>query len=648
MKQGTEPTRVRGLAAVAARVAAKVLARVVASLAVAASAAPALAQEADTSELDRLTIEDLGKVDITSVSKRAQPISGAPSSVYVITNRDIESSGVLTLPEALRLAPNLQVARQDALSYVVTARGFNSFQTANKMLVLIDGRSVYSPLFSGVFWDAQNVMLEDLDRIEVISGPGGTLWGANAMNGVVNIISRSAAETQGGLLHAAGGDREQYASARFGGRLGANGAFRVYALGFNREDAWGGPSVDEGVDGVQGGFRADWAGDVDAFTFQGDLYGYQADAGSALSAPDGNFRGGNLVARWTRQLGAASDLRLQAYYDKVERDSAGVFSAVDTYDAEAELTTRRGRHEIVSGVGYRATHDEFTNSLNPFVTDPERRWISLAHVFVQDEMALRDDLSLVAGLKLEHSSYTGAELLPNLRLAWRPSENATLWAAVSRAVRTPSRIERDLVFPGVVVNGTFDNEELVAFEAGYRGSPLPRTTLSVSMFYNLYDDLRTSEPPPTGVLPLHVGNGMNGRTWGVEAWGAYDVTPWWRLSAGASTLHKEFDLDPDSRDTSGLQAGGNDPSYQLMLRSQMQMNDRFTVDLRLRAVDDLPDPAVPAYVEAAANLSYRLTDSVSLSVTGRNLLDDHHPETGAPAERREPMRSLYAGLRWSF
>ena len=646
MRQGTQSTRAGGLVAA------------VAGLAVAMSiVAPAFAQGEEASDLDKLSLEDLGNVDITSVSKKVEPISQAPSSVYVITNRDIESSGVLTLPEALRLAPNLQVARLDSLSTVITARGFNSFETSNKMLVMIDGRSVYSPLFSGVFWEAQNVMLEDLDRIEVISGPGGTLWGANAVNGVINVISREAGETQGGLVHGAAGDREQYLSARYGGRLG-EGAFRVYAMGFNREDTWAGPTLEEGIDGVQGGFRADLGSDRDAFTLQGDLYSYSSHAASALVESEADILGGNVLGRWTRRLGESSALRVQGYVDKAERDSAQIFSSVDTYDVEADLGWRSGRHDFVAGAGFRATYDLFINNLNLFETEPQSRWISLANVFVQDDIALKDDLHLIAGLKLEHSSYSGAELLPSVRLAWRPSDTATVWAAASRAVRTPSRIERDLVasieVPGrpepivVLTNGTFDNEDVVAFEAGYRGNPLPRTTLSVAVFYNIYDDLRTTEPFVGGPGPVHVGNGMNGRTWGVEAWGAYDVASWWRLSAGVATLHKEFDLDPESGDTSGMQAAGNDPSYQLMVRSQMQINDRLTIDLRLRAVDDLPGPPVPAYVEADANLAFKVTDNVELSVTGRNLLDDHHPETGPLLTRREARRSLYAGLRLSF
>ncbi len=637
MRQGAYVTCARGLLAAAAGLALAV-----------AVAAPAAAQEEEASELDKLSIEDLGGVEIISVSKKAEPISAAPSAVYVITNRDLHSSGVLTLPEALRLAPNLQVARQDSLSHVITARGFNSFATANKMLVLIDGRSVYSTLLSGVFWEAQNVMLEDLDRIEVISGPGGTLWGTNAVNGVINVISRDARETQGGLLHGAAGDREQYLAARYGGPLGSNGAIRVYAMGFNREDTWAGPGIEEGLEGLQGGFRADWGGERDTLTLQGDIYGYGIETNSALTETLGDLTGGNVIGRWTRRFGETTALQVQAYVDKVERDSPSIFSSVVTYDLHAELGWRLGRHEIVSGAGYRAIHDDFITIPRTGAIEPESRWINLANVFVQDRIELRQDLHLTAGLKLEHSSYTGAELLPNLRLAWRPAPSATLWAAVSRAVRTPSRIERDIFIPSLIVGSGFDNETLVAYEVGYRGEPFARTTLSVSAFYNVYDDLRTTEPGPDGGFPILVANGMNGRTWGVEAWGSYDVTSWWRLSAGVSTLHKEFELDPDSQDTSNLQAAGNDPSYQLMLRSQMQVNDRVTVDLRLRAVDDLPNPAVPAYIEADANIAFKLTDNVELSVTGRNLLDDHHPETGPPDDRREARRSLYAGLRWTF
>jgi iron complex outermembrane receptor protein len=618
------------------------------------SASPALAQGQKFADLGDMTLEQLGKLQVTSVSKTAEPVSAAPASIFVITNADLESSGALTLTEALRLAPNLQVARLDDLSTVITARGFNSFETANKMLVLIDGRSVYSPLFSGVFWDAQNVMLEDLDRIEVVSGPGGTLWGANAVNGVINVISRDSHETQGGLLHAAAGDRERYLSARYGGSLGGTGAFRVYAMGFQRDDALDPPGVEEGFEGFQAGFRTDFGDASDTVTLQGDLYDHESEAESALATAGSKLRGGNLLGRWTHDFDSGASFQLQTYYDRVVRSSDRLLSQIDTYDAQAQLNWRRGAHEIVAGAGYRATYDRFDNDLNPFVTDPEARWISLADVFVQDEVALRPDLHLIAGLKLEHSSYTGAELLPNVRIAWTPSDKAMVWAAASRAVRTPSRIERDLIAPGVVANGFFDSEHLWAYEAGYRGQPFPRTSLSVSVFYNVYDDLRTNELIPgaqAGEPFIFVGNGLTARTYGVEAWGGYDVLPWWRLSAGVSALHKDLELKPGVVDFAGMAAGGNDPSFQVIARSQMSLGERVKLDLRLRAVDDLPSPPVPAYIEADASVSWRLTDAVSLSLTGRNLLHEGHLETvgtGMPDTYREAARSVYAGLRWSF
>jgi iron complex outermembrane recepter protein len=611
------------------------------------AAASAAAEVRQAPDLRELSIEDLTQVEITSVSKKAEPIGEAPSSVYVITQRDLQSSGALNLAEALRLAPNLQVARLDQLSHVITARGFNSFATANKMLVLIDGRSVYSPLLAGVFWEAQNVMLEDLDRIEVISGPGGTLWGANAVNGVINVISRDAHDTQGGLVHGAAGDREQYLSARYGGALGPSGAFRVYAMGFRRDDTVDAPGSDDRFNGFQAGFRTDLGGARDAVTVQGDAYSHTSHADSGAFDDQADLTGGNILARWTRRLSPTSALQLQAYYDRARRSSDTVLSTVDTLDVQVQHSWLAGRHELVSGAGYRATHDDFT-ATGGFATDPQARWINLSHVFVQDEIALGRDLRLIAGLKLEHSSYSGAELLPNLRLAWTPSEHALLWAAVSRAVRTPSRFERDLVVPLTLVNGTFENEKLIAYEAGYRGSPLPRTSLSISVFYNNYTDLRTTEPDASAFLPLHIGNGMTGRTYGVEAWGSVDVMAWWRLSAGVSAMHKEFDLRAGSRDTSNMAAAGNDPSYQLMVRSQMEITDRLSLDLRARAVDDLPNPAVPAYIEADANIAYRLTDQVEVSLSGRNLLDNAHPETGEPAARGEAARSIFAGLRWTF
>jgi iron complex outermembrane recepter protein len=596
-------------------------------------------------ELRRLSIEDLANVEITSVSKRPQPLSQAPASVYVITSEDIRRSGAASIPEVLRLAPNLQVARLDAASYAISARGFNSFQAANKLLVLIDGRSVYTPLHGGVFWDQQQVMLEDIDRIEVISGPGGTLWGANAVNGVINIITKHSRETQGGLVGFQLGNLDKGASARYGGELGDNGTYRIYALGFERGDTVlpDGDSAGDDWDGIQTGFRMDLRGVDDAFTLQGDLYDNELDA-------DASNSGGNLLARWNRDLGAGSALEVQAYYDRADRSALGVDDSLETFDIEAQHTLPLGtRHEIVWGGGYRLTEDEFINRLNPFVLDPQSDTVQLGNLFVQDGITLSDDLTLTLGTKFEYSGYTGFEYLPSARLAWQVSDTALLWSAVSRAVRTPSRIDRDLTAPGILerASDSLDSEELIAYEIGYRGQPSARSSLSVSLFYNDYDDLRALTVSPDSGLAVF-GNALEGHTYGVEAWGDYRVREWWLLSAGVNLLEKDLDLKPGGIDAALSQHEGNDPEYQFSLRSRMDLADDVELDIGLRAVDDLPDPAVPGYVELDARLGWHVTEALELSAAGFNLLDDQHPEAGDAATRREVPRSVYVGARWRF
>ncbi|HEX6958638.1 MAG TPA: TonB-dependent receptor [Ferrovibrio sp.] len=606
---------------------------------------PACAAAQTVEELRQLSIEELANIEITSVSKRPQPLSEAPASVYVITSEDIRRSGAASLPEVLRLAPNLQVARIDAATYAISARGFNSFQAANKLLVLIDGRSVYTPLHGGVFWDQQQILLEDIDRIEVISGPGGTLWGANAVNGVINIITKNSRETQGGFAGFQLGNLDKSASARYGGKLGANGTYRVYALGFQRGDTVlpDGDSAKDDWNGKQAGFRMDWLAGDDAFTLQGDLYDNDLAGGTDNS-------GGNLLGRWTRQLGDASALEVQAYYDKADRLALGVTDSLETFDIEAQHRFPLGdRHAIIWGGGYRLTEDKFINELNPFVLDPESDTVQIGNLFVQDSIALSDDLTLTLGTKLEYSGFTGFEYLPSARVAWQISDTALLWAAVSRAVRTPSRVDRDLTAPGILerASESFDSEELIAYEVGYRGQPSAQTSLSVSLFYNDYDNLRALMLSPDSGL-LVFGNVLEGQTYGVEAWGDYRPRDWWTLSAGANLLQKDLHLKPGGIDAALSQHVGNDPEYQLSLRSRMDLSDAIELDIGLRAIDDLPDPDVPGYVALDARLGWHVTDTLELSVGGFNLLDDQHPEAGNVATRTEVPRSVYLGARWRF
>ncbi|MGE0646618.1 MAG: TonB-dependent receptor plug domain-containing protein [Alphaproteobacteria bacterium] len=604
--------------------------------------APAVAVQAqdDLDELRDLSLEELGAVEITSVSKRPEPLSRAPAAVYVITSEDIRRSGAVSIPEVLRLAPNLHVARLNSFTYVITARGFSGTDASNKLLVMIDGRSVYTPLHGGVFWDTQHVLMDDIERIEVISGPGGTLWGANAVNGVINIITRRSADTQGGLVNLGLGTTDRNADARFGGSIGNELTYRAYATAYERNNTAlaDGSSAQDDWDGLQGGFRADWNGEDDLVTLQGDLYNNTLDGG-------GRNSGNNLIARWNRDLGDGSAFQIQAYYDEANRWVPSLSDSLTTYDLQGQHTFSLGRHQVVWGAGYRVTDDEFVNELNTVVLTPQSETIQLANLYAEDSVALSSDLTFTFGTKLEYSSYSGLEYLPSARLAWQATDTAMLWSAISRAVRTPSRLDRDLAAPGLAIPAPdFESETLIAYELGYRGQPMTDTLLSVSLYYNDYDEMRTLELSPAGGLPVQIGNGGEGHVYGVEVWGEYRVQPWWRLSAGFNALRKEFRRKTGSTDISNLQSAGNDPDYQFQVRSYMDLPENMELDLGLRSVDDLRNPKVPGYVELEARLGWRFSDDLEISLVGLNLLHDHHREIGTA----EARRSLYLSARWRF
>jgi len=605
-------------------------------------------------DLGQLSIEDLANLQVTSVSRKPEPISGAPAAIYVINGEAIRRSGALNLPEALRLAPNLQVAANDSSTYAISARGFNhSTSTANKLQVLIDGRTVYTPLFSGVFWDAQNVFLEDLDRIEVISGPGGALWGANAVNGVINVTTRAASETQGGFLTVGGGTAFTSVRARYGATLGEGGAWRTYVL-YDQRGPSARPSGKEAFDQneiVQGGFRADWGTERDSFTLQGDVYDGSAErAPSAVVAP--TMSGGNLLGRWTHTTPTGAVLEVQTYYDRAERRVSSRASAtVDTTDISLQYRlTPMGAHDITLGGGYRVAADRFTPGPGTAFLDPASRTQKWTNAFVQDEIRLRPTVKLTLGVKFEENSYTGMESMPSGRLVWQPSDRTMLWAAVSRAVRIPARYDRDLQNGFILAGGPdFQSERLTAYEIGYRGRPTTFMSLSISVFYNDYDDLRTVESAPLTFFPLRVKNGMEGSTYGVEGWADFAINPRWRLSAGFSTLRKELRLKSGSMDVFGLAYAGNDPEYQAQLRTSVDLTRALQFDAGLRAVDDLASPVVPGYVEADARLAWRVSESTELSVSGANLLESQHPEfINGSIPRREIRRSVFVALRKVF
>jgi iron complex outermembrane recepter protein len=606
-----------------------------------------------------LSLEQLANIEVTSVSRRAERLSDAAASIYVITNEDIRRAGVTSVPEALRLAPSLQVARTSSSGYTISARGFNN-SAGNKLLVLIDGRSVYTPLFSGVFWDVQDVLLEDIHRIEVISGPGGTLWGTNAVNGVINIITRSAKDTHGALIAAGVGNRESEAAVRHGGTFGNDGHYRIYGKYFDRDNTSTTRGArDDAWHKAQAGFRADWARAGDEITVQGNVYrGAEGQPAPGTISTGVNFAlgdiaisGANLTARWARHLEGGSNLAVQVYYDRTERDVPPTFSQkLDIFDVQFQHALRpAGIHALVWGAEYRYGKDRVTNSTF-FAFLPARVNQEWASVFAQDEMTLREDLRLTLGARLEHNDYTGYEFLPSARLAWKFSPDHLLWAAASRAVRSPSRLDRDVFIPGtppfLLAGGPNVRSEVAnVYEVGYRGQPAPGLSYSVTAFHSDYDRLRSQELASSGTF-VFFANEMEGKTRGVEMWGTYQALRNWRLSGGLMLLDTDLRRKPGSRDPTGPSALGNDPNHQWLLRSSLDLTPKHEFDVMVRHVGALPNPTVPAYTAVDARLGWHVRRDLELSLTLQNLFDPGHPEFGVPATRSELQRAFFLKLLW--
>jgi iron complex outermembrane receptor protein len=611
----------------------------------AATAIAATGQASKAASLADLTLEQLSGIVVSSVSGREESLARAAASIYVISADEIRRSGATSLPQALRLAPNLGVAQVDANQYAISARGFNS-TTANKLLVLIDGRTIYTPLFSGTFWDVQDVMLDDVERIEVISGPGAALWGANAVNGVINVITRPASATQGGLATGALGSNQKDAAARYGGAI-AGGHFRVYGKTLRRDasvTSTGAAFRDDG-DMTQVGFRADWGRGADGFTLQGDAY--RADFDMAPQRREAS--GANLLARWRRDLGDNGALMMQGYIDYTARHHPTIFREhLQTYDFELQHQPRAsGAHKLIWGLGARHYRDDVENSPGLAFLPPQRS-LRRGHVFAQDEIALRPDLDLTVGAKIEGNSYTGAEFLPSVRLGWRPSATALLWGAASRAVRAPSRIDREFFSPQtppfVVLAGgpDFRSEVSNVYELGYRAQATPDFSYSVTAFYHRHDHLRTLTASPAGPV---LSNESEGHTQGVEGWANWRVRDWLRLSGGATSMRQHLRTKPGAVDLLAPGSNGNDPSGWYKLRASIDLSPRHELDLMLRHYASLPAPSVPAYTALDARLAWRAAPNTELSLLVQNLTDRRHPEWGAVATRAEMERAVLLRLR---
>ncbi len=626
-------------------------------------------QESTFSPLKGLSIEQLMEIDVTSVSRRSEPVSRAAAAITVLTADDIRRSGANNLPDVLRLATSLEVAQSNGNTWAISSRGFNT-TTANKLLVLIDGRSIYTPLYSGVFWDAQDVMLEDIDRIEIIRGPGAALWGANAVNGVINVITRSSRDTQGALVTAGGGtgQEEAFTSLRQGGKLGMGTTWRAYGKYSARDslDLANGESARDPLRRGQAGFRLDHTvaltegGDKPAagsseFTLQGDAYHGLAGQTVVVRA-DTILDGANLLGRWSRSYSAGSSSDLQVYYDFTHRDIPEWFEEHrHTLDIDYQHRRTIGTgQEVVWGAGYRVTHDEVGNSAGvAFLPDSVTE--NLFSAFAQDEIALRPHLRLTVGTKLEHNHWTGFEVQPSVRFAWTPDDRRTLWGAVSRAVRTPTRYDEDIVFytaagtPLLTGSNGFEAESMIAYELGYRNQLSSVLAIDAAAYYNDYDDLRSFVPAAGTVFPYHFGNQLRASTRGFELRATAQAAPWWRLIGGYAWFDKSLNLEPGSLDPTGGKQEGNDPRSRFSLRSQMDLPHALELDGTLRYVGRLPSPVVPAYTELDLRIGWQASDAFGFSLVGENLLHDHHPEFGPPTPlRQEVQRSLYGKVTWRF
>ncbi|MCC6531220.1 MAG: TonB-dependent receptor [Burkholderiales bacterium] len=646
-----------------------------------------LAADAAAKSVADLSLEELMNIQVVSGAKKLQRIADSASAVFVITGEDIRRSGVTSIPEALRMAPGVEVARFGSNKWAVSIRGSNG-RFANKLLVLMDGRTLYSPLFAGVLWEQHDVLMEDVERIEVIRGPGAALWGANAVNGVINIITRHARDTKGGLASAGAGNVERgFGSARYGAGAGEDGAYRIFAKGFARDrspDPAGGAGADDWNAGLAG-FRYDKGfGNGDQLLVEGSVF--SGRVGDKLTSPDlmppyqsaGDIeqrnRGAHILARWEGGQG----LVVQGFFDRQELRLGRLHEVRNSADLEVQRRVAFGSaHDVVFGMGYRVSQDETTTFIDTFYLQPAERTTRLLSAFAQDEITLVPErLRLTLGARAEHNSYTGFELQPNVRLLWTPSASQSVWASAARAVRTPARFEADGRMPVQVIapftpanpgplpagvslagNRTIEAERLRAFEIGYRNQLAPGASFDVSIFRHTYDGLRTfvagaPQPqlfifPPFVLMPLDAANRGDGRVRGIEVSAEYRLADWWRLSGFASRQRLDFH-DQGATDT---RTNGSSPRSTYSLRSAMNLAPNLELDLWLRHVGSLSALNVDSYTSLDARVGWKLARNLELSLTGQNLLEHRHQEFVSDffgSATYVVPRGAYVKLDWKF
>jgi iron complex outermembrane receptor protein len=625
------------------------------------------AQNPPPTDLTNISLEDLMNVEVTSVSKKEQKLSQAGAAVYVISQEDIRRSGATNIPDLLRQAPGVDVAQIDANTYAISIRGFND-RLADKVLVLIDGRTVYTPTTSGVYWDQQDVPLEDIERIEVIRGPGGTVWGANAINGVINIMTKRAADTKGGLVRTGGGSQNAANGlVQFGGEIGQGGSYRV----FDNYSNTGNLTLPNGQGAADGwhmfhtGFRSDWTlSQHDTMTVQGDFM--QTGEGQTISVVFANALplmrtfndsvitgGGNILARWNHTLSNGSTTSLQVYYDRYDRHDEGVHEGLDTFDFDFQHHWHVGEsNDIVWGVGYRSTSDSHTAGYGKTYL-PLSQANNLFSAFFQDQIRLTQSLSLTLGSKIEHQPYAGFQFEPSARVVWTPTGHQTVWISASQAIKEVSREQEGLqiepytfALPGggfgvAQYNGNTDSkaERLRDFEIGYRTQATRQFSIDVTAFAGFYHNLETLDPgqpyfttdqgPPHLVLPYFFGNTASAHTYGAEVFANWNATSRWRISTGYSAIHLNVILDPGSQDANQTERADNTPENQIQVRSQLNLTRNLEWDSAVYYVGHLRDGGngpVPAYTRVDTRLGWRMGSHIELSLVGQNLLTPRHAE----------------------
>lgn len=602
---------------------------------------------AEAFDIKKLSLEQLMSIDVYSVSRRLEPYQRAPSAIYVLTANEIRRSRVTSVPEALRLVPGVQVARVDANKWAVSIRGFNS-RTSNKLLVVVDGRSIYDPLFSGVLWESRDLLIDDIERIEVIRGPGGTLWGANAVNGIINIVTKHTRDTQGSLAILRAGTEERAMGVyRYGWEPNKDQNARVYAKAFERDTGYSpGSDAHDGISSSQAGFRWDWAlNSRDDLRISADYYDVTADQrDSPIATQNVPHQGGNLTTRWKRSLADGGTLRAAFNYDHFNLDNTQLGELRDTYEFELQHGFNpMPKHQFNWGVDYRLTSDDLTDG-SVLKINPHRRDAVTTGIFVQDTLGLFDEqLNITLGTKFEHNAYTGTEWQPNLRIAWSPDARRTAWASAARAVRVPSRLETDLVFGGIELGKGFDAERLAAYELGYREQYAQDIWYDVSLFYNEYSHLLSIEQN------FVFDNRLHGFTYGAELTGRWKPATNMSLNASYSWLEMELRTRSGSVDvTSAPRIEGSSPRHQLVLRGAIDLQTNIELDATLRFVDKLTALDVPSYGELDLGVGWTPQSNLEMSLVGQNLLHSHHQEQLTSAGPVEIQRGAYLKTSWRF